>query len=723
MFLYKNIIKVAINCPLLFCFPGTVEAQTWGKDIGYSALVEELSETPEIDFTSIIYIQTEENDWHYRKGTSEASEPTDLWRTVNFTEDNTWQLGQTPIGYGDNDDNTILNDMRGPSANGPEPYTSIYLRKIFQVNTSNIPSRLLLKVYVDDGAIIWINGIEVARLHTSEGTKTFNSTAQVHEAEWESIIIGKANQLLTEGENIIAIQAFNQNVSSSDFSIDINLSSCPFRVSLIEATGSDNNFLPEPAPIENPPLEYSFNGSGPFDGQSFQIKTIDELLAYNSSEHALAVARRFFSNESIVPWVSFIDVYSANQWVSGDYLRTGSGLPPKTEESFVQNHSWISYGYNDETSPSEVDNIIVIHNEAVRRLDYAIERDQFIACVGLNNGDNTTIPSILASSYNAISVGNTNGSHSRGKTVSAIGIGTGSIDHDGPGRIKPDIVANDNSTSSCTPQISSAVTFLLGIAKTKNEKNALLPEMMKAIIMAGASKKEFDNWSRNKEMPIDPVLGAGKINVQNSYHILIAGEQEPGSVSKNYGWDFGSIDESNEVSYTIKLEEDVSEASFSLNWNRTIQSAEWLDGNPYSESIPDMSLEIYRKEDNSLILYDTSNSKVDNIEHLYFRGLRAGEYMVKISSNTETDYGLAWRAETGKVSETTIDADLDNEEFIFNFSQLVPGKTFTLEKSTDLKEWTSVHIFKAKEINENFSNLIDKSEPLFFYRLNWNPMD
>ena len=77
--------------------------------------------------------------------------------------------------------------------------------------------------------------------------------------------------------------------------------------------------------------------------------------------------------------------------------------------------------------------------------------------------------------------------------------------------------------------------------------------------------------------------------------------------------------------------------------------------------------------------------------------------MVKISSNTETDYGLAWRAETGKVSEPTIDVDLANEEFIFNFSQLVPGKTFILEISTDLKKWTSVHTFKAKKINENFS--------------------
>ena len=124
---------------------------------------------------------------------------------------------------------------------------------------------------------------------------------------------------------------------------------------------------------------------------------------------------------------------------------------------------------------------------------------------------------------------------------------------------------------------------------------------MKALIMAGASKKEFTNWSRNKELPIDPVLGAGKINVQNSYHILIAGEQEPGNFSNNYGWDSGSIDESGKVSYSIKLEEDVNEASFSLNWNRVIRSAEWLDGNPYNESIADMKLELYRKKNNSLI--------------------------------------------------------------------------------------------------------------------------
>jgi hypothetical protein len=723
MFLSKSIIKVIINYFFLFHFLSSVGAQTWGKDIGYNSLIEELTENPEIDIKSISYIEAEANGWHYRKGTSEASEPSNLWMTSDFDEDATWQIGQTPIGYGDNDDNTILNDMRGPSVNGSEPYTSIYLRKKFLINSLDTSSRFLLKAYVDDGAIIWINGAEVARLHISKGTKTYNSTAQVHEAAWESIIIKGGTQLLNKGENIIAIQAFNQSISSSDFSIDIELSSCPFRVSLIEATRSDDNFLPEPAPNNNPPIEYSFNGSGPFEGNSFRIKTIDESLTYNSSGHALAVGRRFFSNESIVPWVPLVDVYSANQWVYGDYLRTGSSLPPKTEESFVQNHSWISYGYNNETNPSEVDNIISIHNEAVRRFDYAIIRDQFIACVGLNNGADTTVPSILASSYNAISVGNTNGSHSRGKTVSGIDIGTGNIEHDGPGRTKPDIVANDNSISACTPQVSSAVTFLIGIAKAKHTENALLPEVMKALIMAGASKKEFDNWSRNKGMPIDPVLGAGKINVQNSYHILIAGEQELESISNNYGWDFGSIDKSSEASYSIKLEEDVSEASFSLNWNRIIRSAEWLNGNPYSESIADMKLELYRKKDNSLTLYDISDSKIDNLEHLYLRGLDRGEYLLKVSSDTATNYGLAWRAENGQAPDLSVATDPTNKALNFYFSHLIPGKTFTLEKSTNLKDWTSIHSFTAVEINETFNEVIETIILRSFYRLNWNPVN
>ena len=165
----------------------------------------------------------------------------------------------------------------------------------------------------------------------------------------------------------------------------------------------------------------------------------------------------------------------------------------------------------------------------------------------------------------------------------------------------------------------------------------------------------------------------------------------------------------------------MTEASFSLNWNRVIQSAEWLDGNPYSESIADMKLELYRKKNNSLILYDSSDSKLDNLEHLYLRGLDKGEYVLRVSSDLAANYGLAWRAEKGKVPDINLVIDPEDNSLIFYFSHLIPGKIFSLEKSNDLNSWTPIHSFKAVEITEQFSESIETNSPKFFYRLNWNP--
>ena len=68
-----------------------------------------------------IYIPTNSFSWHYRKGTNEASSPVSAWRQRGFVEDETWSIGQTSIGFGDNDDNTILSDMRSN-------YVSVFLR-------------------------------------------------------------------------------------------------------------------------------------------------------------------------------------------------------------------------------------------------------------------------------------------------------------------------------------------------------------------------------------------------------------------------------------------------------------------------------------------------------------------------------------------------------------------------------------------------------------------
>jgi len=164
----------------------------------------------------IVLLEQESLNWQYFKGNNgEPSSPVDAWRKLNFN-DSSWNKGQTSIGYGDLDDNTVLNDMRNN-------YSTIYLRHKFNVSDIDKIGTLILGAYVDDGCIVWINGTEVARLYVSDGFKSYNDFANNHEAEWEQVTLPVPYDYIVEGENIIAVHALNSSLDSSDFSIDVAL--------------------------------------------------------------------------------------------------------------------------------------------------------------------------------------------------------------------------------------------------------------------------------------------------------------------------------------------------------------------------------------------------------------------------------------------------------------------------------------------------------------------
>jgi hypothetical protein len=71
-----------------------------------------------------ILIPAGSKQWHWRKGTSEASKPISAWRDANFQEDDSWKIGTAGFGYGDDDDATVVPDMQGR-------YTSLFLRHRF----------------------------------------------------------------------------------------------------------------------------------------------------------------------------------------------------------------------------------------------------------------------------------------------------------------------------------------------------------------------------------------------------------------------------------------------------------------------------------------------------------------------------------------------------------------------------------------------------------------
>ena len=346
------------------------------------------------------------------------------------------------------------------------------------------------------------------------------------------------------------------------------------------------------------------------------------------SGHATAVAAYYYGNGgSVAPGVTTIDVYDADSWAFGGVLKTTTMLAPVVESRAVQNHSWI--GTIDNGGSTDI--------QLLRRFDFAIQRDDFLAAVGVNNGSASSVPALLANAYNAISVGITNGDHSTG--VSTV---------DGAGRVKPEIVAPQGATSYSTPLVSSAGAMLRQTAPAAGQHSVVL----KAMLLAGATKDQFTNWSRTATRPLDAHYGAGQVNVLHGYHILAAGQQPASStvsVGKR-GWDYNTTAAPGKLYFfDIPAADTTSRLSVVLTWNRivadTIAGSGW--GNP-SSSLADLTLRLYTANGFTTgALVDQSVSAVDNIEHLYEPTLAPGRYALEVIGNqTGITYGLAWNAVT-----------------------------------------------------------------------------
>jgi len=149
--------------------------------------------------------------WRFFRGLAAPSAPADAWTAVDF-DDSLWETGPAGFGYGDDDDATILDDMR---AN----YVTVYARRAFSISAPGAGT-LELTVDYDDGFVAYLNGREVARRSMPEGPATFETTASSHEAgSPETIVLGAAGDLLAEGTNVLAIEGHNSSLTSSDFSL------------------------------------------------------------------------------------------------------------------------------------------------------------------------------------------------------------------------------------------------------------------------------------------------------------------------------------------------------------------------------------------------------------------------------------------------------------------------------------------------------------------------
>jgi hypothetical protein len=138
------------------------------------------------------------------------------WRQPGFA-DTTWASGAAEFGYGDGDEATVVS--YGPSAGNK--YITTYLRVPFEVTA--VPDDLAIHLVADDGAVMYLNGVEVARDNMPTGpitdtTRASSARAGGAEAAVRSFNIDPAR--LVPGRNVLAIEVHQSGPASSDLSLD-----------------------------------------------------------------------------------------------------------------------------------------------------------------------------------------------------------------------------------------------------------------------------------------------------------------------------------------------------------------------------------------------------------------------------------------------------------------------------------------------------------------------
>lgn len=158
------------------------------------------------------------SEWKYLdNGTDQGI----TWSSNTFNDD-TWSYGPAKLGYALNPTTTL---NYGTDANNK--HVTSYFRKHFNVTSvAALQDSLDLNLLRDDGAVVYINGVEVVRSNMPAGTvgyQTLASSAIGSPADDTYNAFRISKNTLVNGVNTIAVELHQQSVTSSDIAFDLEL--------------------------------------------------------------------------------------------------------------------------------------------------------------------------------------------------------------------------------------------------------------------------------------------------------------------------------------------------------------------------------------------------------------------------------------------------------------------------------------------------------------------
>lgn len=330
----------------------------------------------------------------------------------------------------------------------------------------------------------------------------------------------------------------------------------------------------------------------------------------SESAHANGVGQVLYGGTvGIAPGVQHVRNYEANYYVT-NFVQRGVNTP-----DMIVNNSWIA-----SVSPS-----------MEQAFDsYAANRNVLFVS-GMANESST--PPAPASAYNGIGVGLSGAPSSIGPTSD--------------GRAKPDmVVPGYGHTSFATPAVAGAAALLMqagarGDAGAGTAPLATNSTLIKAMLQNGAAKAA--GWSNGVTRPLDARWGAGDLNLYHSWlhlrggrspviattTVLVDAPHPPTSHAGNSltrrGWDQATITStmsSDAIAHYYFNLPGSPGATFlgtaTLVWKRASGAA----------SARNLDLFLYHLATTNLVA--SSQSTIDNVEHLFATNLPPGRYNLQV---------------------------------------------------------------------------------------------
>lgn len=156
--------------------------------------------------------------WRFR---DDGMDQGTAWRGLNFN-DGSWSQGRAAFGYGIGGETTLISF--GPNTNNKYPTT--YFRRAVYIPDPSLVQSITARMLRDDGAVVYLNGLEVWRNNLPAGTinhSTLATTEVSGPAQTQFISTAISPAALIAGTNVIAVELHQSATNTPDARFDLEL--------------------------------------------------------------------------------------------------------------------------------------------------------------------------------------------------------------------------------------------------------------------------------------------------------------------------------------------------------------------------------------------------------------------------------------------------------------------------------------------------------------------